>query len=68
MFRTELIKYAPIKSSFEISMTDWVCRRGFAAQASTKALETVQTLGAQYNPYVEVDQVENAYDQNGNPI
>ncbi len=42
--------------------------RGFAAQASTKVLETVQTLGSQYNPNIEEDQVVNAYNPNGNLI
>jgi hypothetical protein len=31
--------------------------RGFAAQASTKALETVQALGAQYLPVIEEDSI-----------
>lgn len=31
--------------------------RGFAAQASTQALEMVQALGAQYLPIIEEDSI-----------
>jgi hypothetical protein len=33
------------------------CYRGFAAQASTKALDTVTTLGAAYLPTIEEDMI-----------
>jgi hypothetical protein len=31
--------------------------KGFAAKASTKALETVTTLGAEFNPIIEEDSI-----------
>lgn len=31
--------------------------RGFAAKTTEKALETVKTLGATYNPMIEEDQI-----------
>lgn len=31
--------------------------RGFAAKAPAKALESVSTLGAEYNPIIEEDQM-----------
>jgi hypothetical protein len=35
----------------------YICPRGFAAQASTKALETVHALNDQYLPYIEEDSI-----------
>ncbi|KAI9880473.1 MAG: hypothetical protein M1830_002825 [Pleopsidium flavum] len=42
--------------------------KGFAAKAPAQALETIQTLESNYNPYIEEDQIVNAYDSNGNPV
>ncbi|MCJ1368401.1 hypothetical protein MMC16_007543 [Acarospora aff. strigata] len=47
---------------------EYLLIKGFAAKASAEALETIQALGSEFNPYIEEDQVINAYDPNGNPI
>ena len=31
-------------------------------------LEVIQSLGSKYLPYIEEDEVVNAYDQDGNPL
>ena len=35
--------------------------KGFAAQTTTKVLESVQAMGSQYNPLIEDDQVVSAF-------
>ncbi|MCJ1299836.1 hypothetical protein MMC08_002630 [Hypocenomyce scalaris] len=39
--------------------------KGFAAKASVKALETVNTLSAEYNPTIEEDEIINIYGSQG---
>ena len=45
----------PRHFKLEMQNTYLVNLRGFAAKASTKALESVSALGASYNPIIEED-------------
>lgn len=64
MFVADLIKYFPqSEGSVMHDSNNW--RRGFAAKASTQALEAIHSLSMKYVPTVEDDNIVTTQDEWG---